>query len=229
MSLIAKETGGADYEPIPEGTYAAICYAVVDLGTHYNERFKKDAHKVLLTWELPEERIEVTRDGQMLDLPRAISRRYTMSLHAKAALRHDLEAWRGKRFTDEELKGFDLSHIVGAACLLGIVHETGKRDGKTYASISSIMALPGAKAAGKGKKAAPPKPENTPIVFAIPDEPEPNFDIPDTLPEWVVKTIQESKEWHGEMASQQPPIEMPTSTSEGDEAPDGAEDDNLPF
>ena len=33
---------------------------------------------------------------------------YKNSLHEKAGLRKDLEAWRGRRFTDAELAGFDL-------------------------------------------------------------------------------------------------------------------------
>ena len=59
MSLWAKETGGAVIEPIPAGTYTAVCYAVVDLGTHTNPVFNKDAHKVLIQWEVPDVLIDL--------------------------------------------------------------------------------------------------------------------------------------------------------------------------
>ena len=217
MSLIAKETGsGGGFDPVPEGTHTAVCYAVVDLGTHHSDLFKKDAHKVLIMWEIPEERIEVERDGKTVDMPRAISKRYTMSLHKKASLRHDLEAWRGKRFTDDELQGFDLKHIVGVPCLLGIVHAT--KGEKTYADISSIMAMP------RKKGEAAPKPENPTVAFEIPEDQNGAFEIPDDLPEWVQGVIMESKEYNGLMPK---PIQMPEATEE--RAPAEDEDDQLPF
>jgi len=220
MGLIAKETGsGSSIEPIPEGTYEAVCYAVIDLGTHYSETFKKEAHKVLIQWEIPECRITVERDGKDVDLPRVISRRYTMSLHKKAALRHDLEAWRGKAFTEDELAGFDVSTIVGHGCLLGIVHEEGK-EGKVYAGISSILALPRV----KGRK--PAAPENEPLVFSIPEDAGPRFAVPETLPDWIVQTIKESREWTGK--GQRPAIQPPTVVDEKDVEISG-NDEEMPF
>jgi len=221
MPLMVKETGnGRDYEPIPEGTFEAVCYAVIDLGTHYSDAFKKDAHKVLVQWEVPDCRIQIERDGKTLDLPRAISKRYTMSLHKKAALRHDLEAWRGKAFTPEELAGFDLAMIAGKACLLGIIHETGN-DGKTYARVSSIMAMP------RRKGAAPLTAENPVVTFDIPEDSGPGFAIPLTLPDWIRETIEASKEYAGTLRAK-PAVEMPREavTDGTDRAGD---DETLPF
>ena len=214
MSLTAKETSGKGFDPIPEGVYQAICYSVIDLGTHHDDRFKKDIHKVLIQWEIPGERIEIERDGKMLDLPRAISKRYTMSLHKKSSLRHDLEAWRGRRFSDAELAGFDLSKVAGSPCLLAIVH-TEKAD-KTYADIASIMAPP----RGDGNKYG--RPENPVTVFEIPDGQNGPFDIPD-VPEWVADTIRESMEYQGAIPQ---PVTMPEPIEEGPPAEDG---DELPF
>jgi len=41
-----------------------------------------------------------------------ISKRYTMSLGEQSTLRKDLESWRGKKFTPEELQGFDLNACI---------------------------------------------------------------------------------------------------------------------
>ena len=214
MSLTAKQTGGADFAPIPEGTYTAVCYAVVDLGTHTNPKFDKVAHKVLIQWEIPEETIQVERNGEMVDMPRAISKKYTMSLHTKATLRHDLEAWRGKAFTEAELDGFDVSKLAGAQCLMCVVHEPSKDGSKVYANIKSIMAPP------KGSKKI--KPVNPVVVFEIPDDAAPGFEIPESdLPEWIVELIRESHEWKG---TAQGPI-RPTA----DESHRADEDDPLPF
>ena len=73
------------------------------------------------------------------DLPRAISREYTLSLHKKANLRADLESWRGKGFTDRELEGFDLENILGKNCMLNIIHKQTEK--AIYANIVSVMPL----------------------------------------------------------------------------------------
>ncbi len=224
MSLTARETGSGGHDPIPAGTYTAICYAVADLGTHYVERFKKSSHKVLVQWEIPDERIEVERDGKVIDLPRAISRKYTMSLHAKSALRHDLEAWRGRRFTEEELQGFDLRNILGAPCLIGIVHEQRKDGQGIYASISSIMALP----ATRGKKPEKPRAENELVAFEIPEDADPKFDIDDRLPEWVHEIIKESDEWNGRNHVEPPKLRENQAVTDERDPPED-EGDDLPF
>tara|TARA_R110002020_G_scaffold49241_1_gene140287 strand:- start:1526 stop:1996 length:471 start_codon:yes stop_codon:yes gene_type:complete len=54
-------------------------------------------------------------------------KQYTLSLNEKAALYKDLCAWRKKQFTDEELKGFDLTNVLGVTCDIDIGEtKTGK-------------------------------------------------------------------------------------------------------
>ena len=184
MSLTAKNNG-TQMDPIPAGVHIAVCYGIVDLGTQFNEKFNKSVRKVLLLWELPQCRGEFERDGKKLNLPRAISRRYTLSLSEKANLRRDLESWRGKKFTAPELAGFDVQAVLGAACQMQIVHEAGS-DGKTYAQISAIMALP--------KGTARPKPENPTLVFSFEGVTSAPV-LPLTMPDWIREVIAESAEW----------------------------------
>jgi len=185
MSLTAREKSGIEIEPIPAGVYVATCYGLIDLGTHLNPTFGNEAHKVLVQWEVPEVRGEFERDGQRVNLPRAISKRYTLSLSEKANLRKDLESWRGRLFAAQELAGFDLRVLLGTACQLQIVHETSK-EGKTYATIAAIMALP--------KGMPKPKLENPPVFFSF-EEAGPKPVLKPDLPEWVRKIIMESREW----------------------------------
>jgi hypothetical protein len=78
--------------------------------------------------------------------PFVVSRRFTISLHKKAALRAAIESWRGRALTETEIRdGFDLESLIGSACSLNVVHVA--RDGATFANVSSIMRLP------KGMKA----------------------------------------------------------------------------
>jgi hypothetical protein len=184
MGLIAKDPGGNGYDPVEPGVFQAVCYGIYDLGTQYSERWNKSAHRVLITWEIPEQRIEVEKDGKKLNLPRAISKEYTLSLHAKAGLKKDLESWRGRTFTKEELAGFDLSGILKANCMIQVLHTT--RDDKTYANVSGIMPLM------KGVKRKDP--ENKPVLFDLSDDGM----IPDGTPKWVAEKIMAAKEWKGE-------------------------------
>ena len=179
MGLIAKKTG-SDIKPVEEGVCIAICYALYDLGTHHDDRWNKSSHKVLVCWEIPDQRMHIERDGKQVDLPRAISQKYTLSLHDKASLRKDLEAWRSKQFTPEELKGFDLRAILGKACQIQVVHK--KVEDRVYANIAAVMGLP------KGMK--PPVAENPLTFFSFEDSGEP----PENTPEWIVELISDSEE-----------------------------------
>ena len=215
MPLTAREKTGAEIEPIPAGVYVAVCYGLIDLGTHHNPVFGNEAHKCLVQWEVPDVRGEFERDGEKVNLPRAISKRYTVSLSEKANLRKDLESWRGRKFTAQELSGFDLKAILGAACQLQIVHETNK-EGKTFAGIAAIMALP--------KGTPRPKPENPPAFFSFEEAGEKPV-LPPGLPEWVQKIVMESRKWREAYAAAAPaPATTPApggDSGETDEAADG--------
>ena len=173
---IAKK--GSDFKPLPEGLTLGVCYAIIDLGTQYSEKWGKEQHKVCLIWELPDvEPIEI--DGK--DMPRVISRIYTLSLGSKALLRNHLETWRGKKFTKEQLEGFDLKVLLGANCQIQIIHEHKGED--TYANISTIVNVP------KGHKKVDPV--NQTVVYEIGEQ------VPDdgSIPEWICKLIREAREW----------------------------------
>lgn len=179
MCPIAKETS-APRNPIPVGLHHAICYGVVDLGTQQplpGSQFSKGpARKVMIMWEFPEERVELERDGRKVDLPRALSKEYTLSLHEKAALTQTLVSWRGKQFTDEEKQGFDLKNILGANCMINVTHKANG-----YEEVKAITPLP----KGLPKK----QPENGLVLFDIEQS-----EIPASIPEWIRKKILASDE-----------------------------------
>lgn len=130
---LPQNTGGGDFTPPPSGTHLAICYRVIDLGTQTIDwqGQQKHQHKVMLSWELPDERME---DGQ----PFSVHKRYTWSSSEKSTLRQHLEAWRGVPFKDSDFGpgGFDIRNIIGKPCLLSVIHD--HKDGKTYANIASV-------------------------------------------------------------------------------------------
>lgn len=130
--MIVAENGGG-FTPIDEGTYTGICVRVIDQGTQPSGQFAP-RRKVLLSWEIP----EIERETENGPMPALVSSSYTASLSEKSKLRPLLETWRGRKFTPEELRGFDLKNVLGAACLLNVVHSA---DGQ-YANVAGAMALP---------------------------------------------------------------------------------------
>lgn len=177
MSLTASDKGGADFEMTPEGTYVARCYKIIDLGTQKGSEAYggKEQHKVMIGWELLDNDVKM-EDGR----PFTVNQFYTVSLHEKSKLRKDLEAWRGKKFTAEELAGFDLANVLGVYCMLQVVHS---EDGK-YANVNAIMSY-------KGEK---PKPVNDNVVFDID---EPDMAVFETMSDNMKGKIMTAPEWKG--------------------------------
>ena len=132
MFIMAKEPE-VTFTNAPEGVHVARCYRVIALGTQPNP-MGDPRPKIMISWELPN---ALQDTGE----PYVISEFYTLSLYEKANLRKHLEAWRGRAFTVEELAGFEVGNILGVPCQLQILHET-KTEGKTYANIKSLMAVP---------------------------------------------------------------------------------------
>ena len=73
MGLIAKKNGENNYLPTTPGTYQAVCYGVIDIGTHDvvdMKGNKKKKWQVIILWELPTERIEIDGNSR----PRGVSK-----------------------------------------------------------------------------------------------------------------------------------------------------------
>lgn len=181
MAIIASDTGGgSDFSPMPAGNHIAVCNMVVDLGNQLvrSERYgDKVKRQIWIRWETPQEELTWTdKDGNEQTGPRVIGNAYTLSLHENSALRPVLESWRGRAFTEEERRGFDVSKLLGAPCMLNVIHaESG---GKTYANIGSVSPLP------KGME----KPVSKIGLLLYDDE---NQDTYGQLPEWLQKKINE--------------------------------------
>jgi hypothetical protein len=130
MPIFVSGNNSKEFTPAPAGTHQAVCVDVVDLGVEETQWGKK--HKVRIKWQIDED----MESGK----PFLVQKKYTASLHEKANLRHDLESWRGRAFTESELAQFDLENLIGANCLVNIIHKPGSKGG-TFANIASIGQL----------------------------------------------------------------------------------------
>lgn len=184
MAIIATNTGGTSYEPIQSGIYDARCYSMIHLGTIEENILGtvKKLNKVRITWELPTElKVFKEENGEQ---PQVISKEFTLSLHEKATLRNFLKNWRGKDFTDEEAKAFDIEKLVGAPCMINITHKKSKDGTKTYAEIGNISPMK--------KNAICPEQINQSFVWTYE-----NFDIQkfNSLPDYLRNKMVNSDEY----------------------------------
>lgn len=184
MAIIATSNGSTSFEPIATGNYPARCYSMVHLGTIEENILGtlKKLNKVRITWELPTElKVFKEENGEQ---PQVISKEFTLSLHEKATLRGFLKNWRGKDFTDEEAKSFDIEKLVGAPCMLNITHKTKKDGSGIYAEIGSVSAMP--------KGFVCPESINTPFVFTYEEFDENKFN---SLPDFMKNKMVNSDEY----------------------------------
>lgn len=207
MAMPLPKPTEAQFENPPAGTFMAICYRVIDLGTQdttYQGQPKKQ-HKILVSWELPDEKM---KDGR----PFTISSRYTWSMSEKAALRKDLEAWRGAPFGEKDFGegGFDIQKIIGKPCLLTIVHTI--KGEKTYANIKGI--------AGLMKGMVPPERIENESVFLALNEEDFSADIFHKLSDNLQSTIRSSPEFAALMNG---------GRNDGPIVERGALEDSVPF
>jgi hypothetical protein len=206
MSLTARDSGGGSFTPVAPGMHLARCYRIVDIGTQKTEYQGQIKHlqKVMMQFEVHGEddngNALVTGKGE----PMSISKNFTLSLAEKATLRKDLQAWRGREFTAEELRGFELKKVLGAWCMLTVAKSTGN-NGKEYTNIMSINPVPAAI-----KRSGLPKGFNNEAMFTIDN---PDMELFETFSSSLKEKIQATPEWRARNAGQ--PVSKPAPSGSG--------------
>lgn len=193
--------GGGDRKLCPTGSHTAVCFGVIDVGTHlkrskqFGDKFKR---QVLLRWELSDEMV-AGEDG--VERPMVISQRYTLSMHENAALRAVVHSWLARKLSDSEAASFDLHSLAGMPCQIVVTQDEGN-DGKTYDNVASVAPLP--------KRMAAPTQVHDTQVYSLDDGPPPG-----DFPQWLKDLIGRSQEMGG-VGDSAPPT---TSTRQFDAPP----------
>lgn len=196
---------GSDFTPPPEGTWPAVCYRIVDMGTQpqrYKGQESDPKHVVLISWELHDEEC-MTDEGK----PMTMHRRFTWSMSPKANLRKTLEAWRGKPFVESDFDTFDIRNLLGVGCLLQVTHT--EKEGNTYANVGAVVKM------AKGMQA--PEPVNNLECFWLSEE---LFDqeLFDNLSEKMQEAIKGSPEYQ-EIVGAAGTKQQPKSSNDDDDTP----------
>lgn len=200
MGIIVKANQGSDRQLPPADNHVARCVKLVHIGSTYDEKYNKTRDQVIVTWELPNE-LAKFKD---VEEPFVVSKTYTMSLGDKATLRKDLENWRGQKFTEKELEGFDITKLLGQPCMIQVVHSD---DGK-YANVSGVSKIP--------KGLTVPAQVNTTVWFSVKEFTEESFN---KLHEWEKKKVEASNEYQV----------IIKGASDSENVADQETDDDLPF
>lgn len=179
--FIVKDTINKEFKIVEAGSYTARCISVIDLWTQEMEwqGELKEVRKIKITFELPTEK-EIFNEEKG-EQPFVLSREFTFSLSEKWKLRPFLENWRWKKFTDEELAGFDISKLIWVPWLISVIHSEYK--GKVYANIGSVTPLV--------KWMECPSQINPSILFNVYEYDQEVFDL---IPEFIQNKIYKSKE-----------------------------------
>jgi hypothetical protein len=216
MALIAKE-GESSFTPVPPGMHLARCYRVVDLGTQKSEYLGTVKHlpKVMLQFEVHGEDEAGKPIVTAKNEPMTISKNFTLSLAEKATLRKDLQTWRGREFSPDELRGFELKNVLGAWAMISVIKTTGN-NGKEYTNIAAIMQVP-----PQVKKAGLPEGHNKLGIFSIE---EPDMEMFETFSDGLKQKIQGSPEWQAREGQEYAKNESASKSSGFDDL-----DDDIPF
>jgi len=216
MSFYVEDKGGS-FESTPPGLHLARCYRIIDLGTQKSEYLGqvKYLRKVMLGWEIhgsdDSGAALKMKDGR----PFAMFKNYTLSWAEKANLRADLQSWRGKPFSQEEMRRFDLKTVLGAWCMLNVIEKQGN-DGKTYVNVNGITPVP-----SMIKQAGLPTAVNKNEVFMLDT---PDMEMFNTFSDNLKKKIMATPEWE-KLNGKAPP-----QASAAPAAPAMDEDDSdIPF
>jgi hypothetical protein len=126
------------FQPHPEGQYVGQCVDTIDLGEKVQD-FPGSTPYLGASCALVFRTGERNADtGDYVD----IAREYTVSMGEKSNLRKDLERWRGKAYTKEQIEaGVPLDKLTGNHALLTVSHRVSGK-GRTYANITAIVGVP---------------------------------------------------------------------------------------
>lgn len=182
---IYATNSGIKREPIPAGNYVGRCFQMIHIGTiaEYFNGEPKNLNKVRIGWELPtERRVFKEENGEQ---PFVVSKEFTLSMNEKSNLRKMLASWRGKDFSEDEAKKFDITKLLGVPCMINVIHKPKASDPTViYEQIATVSPIP------KGLKV--PDQENQNMVLSYEQF---DWDVFEKLPDFLKDKIRNSVEY----------------------------------
>lgn len=181
--------------PMEGGVYMAVCVTVADLGDQYSEKFKNTHRKVVFSFDIPSETVEVDGETRL----RQLSKRCAFSVSKRGTLNKMLNAWLNANMSEQDLAELDLFDFAGKACQIRV---TVSEDG-AHNNVEDVMALP---------KGMPAPMTDTPIITYDIDEDGFSGEKWEALPGWMRDTIEKSEQYQQNPPDK--PLDMPAEQSQ---------------
>lgn len=163
------------------GAYEARVVQVIDLGVQpqpdYQGQKKEACQEVMVTYELIGEYMQDEDGNNLEDKPRWFSERLNFKNPGAEKAK---STKRAKAIDPENTKKFDFSKFVGMPCLVILVNNISKKNGKTYTNIADVTTIRAAVAKNLPDLVNPPK---------VLDLDDPDLEIFLSLPDWVRNLI----------------------------------------
>ncbi len=173
----------------PAGTHIAVCYSIIDIGTHmksFQGQQPVPTPLVNISWEfthLPHQIFDPAKGPQ----PMAIFQEYTLSIKDKAKLAQILKVWGGiTEITNLETL---IPKYIGAPCMIQVVHN---RDKTQQEIIYANIAGGGRGVMQKPKDMPYNKAQNPQMLFELTKFSWAQFH---KIPPFIQNKIKQSQEW----------------------------------
>lgn len=131
-----------DVQLLEQGPHVGILYSMVDLGTSWNEHFKKSQHLIRLTFEFPLFK-QLFNEGDTEPKPTVVSIEHTFQIAEKSNLKKFIDGFLGRILQPAEYeKGFDIGQFLGKVMIVNIVNAPSKKDpAKIYNRITTVQGI----------------------------------------------------------------------------------------
>lgn len=142
MSIKSPISGGKEFELVPQGSHIARVYQILHIGTIEStwQGQTRDRDVVRIAFELPNE-MRKFRDDEP-EKPMVINTgNLTNTMGEKGKLRPLIQGIIGTKLDEDEASFFELTDIMGMACMVTVIHEKDTK-GVMRDRISSTAPLP---------------------------------------------------------------------------------------
>lgn len=131
-----------DVKLLEQGPNVGILYSMIDLGTHYNEHFKKSSRLLRLTFEFPL-LMQLFKVDDTEKRPTVVSVEHTFQMAERSNLKKFVDGALGRILQPHEYKdGYKIGQFLGKTMIVNIGHQPGKKDPtKVYERIQTVQGL----------------------------------------------------------------------------------------
>ena len=196
MSLVSKMRSydQSSYEPVSAGLHPAVCFAVIDLGEQFSERYGNYSPQLMILFEVTDETITVNGEEQPKTASFKVFNSNLNSRKGKTTFCKTLESWRGRPLSED----FNNGKLIGAPCYLTFT-EYEKNDGSINTKITGINPLP------KGFAKPELSGHNKKLFFDVDESPLSDLN---SLPKWIADIVMKSKNYVDRTSATLEPPEM---------------------